>query len=83
MRKFTRRLYGKGHKLGPHHKKLLQNFANLISYLFVRFQQIDFKLGNLTNSKALFKIFLRGWRIFPNLSVSKVKRKLKGLLFSS
>ena len=46
--------------------------------MFVRFQQINFKLGNLTTLKALFR---QGLTDFPQLGhVKSLKKKLKGLL---
>ena len=46
-------------------------------YIFSRLRSITFKLGNLSNIKALFPGVSTD---FPNWSMSKVKKSWKGLL---
>lgn len=64
---------GGGQKLASNIQTSVK-FASLRSFIFVSFQQMTLKLGNVTNNyfKALF--LQSGW-ILPNLFMSQVEKK--------
>ena len=70
LRKFTDVFMGGGGKFAPppHHTKVFK-FRNFVSSLVFN-KSLQFKLSNFTNFKALFPVV---WRIFRNLSMSKVE----------
>ena len=54
--------------------KRLYNLAPLMSYIFVSFQQITFKLCYFTNLKALFSVVLvryKSWKKTVEMSILK------------
>ena len=61
----TSNLGGGGRMFVPPPYKRLQNVAALMSYIFVSFQQITFKLGNFTNLNALFSVVSTDFPFFP------------------
>ena len=47
-----------------------------MSYIFVSFQQITFKLGNFTNLKALFSVVSTDFPFFPCQKLKKNREKV-------
>ena len=47
-----------------------------MSYIFVSFQQITFKLGNFTNLKALFSVVSTDFPFFPRQKFRKNREKV-------
>lgn len=68
---------GRGHKLAPNIQTSVK-FASLRSFIFVSFQQMTHKLGNVTCQCYYFKaLFLQSGWILPNLFTSQVEKKKK------
>ena len=69
--------WGGGHKLAPTMQTSVK-FATLRSYIFVSFQQMTLKRGNVTNFKVLF---LQSWWILPNFLMLEVEKKKRGKVY--